>query len=258
MRIDVLTIFPEAVEPFTQASLLGKAVERGLLEVHVHDLRDHTRDRHRKVDDQPYGGGPGMVMKAEPFFDALEALCGEPVSPIRAPEGPAPEGPAPEGDGPEGEGDGPEGAGRRPRVVLLSPSGARMDQAKVRELAQRPWLVLLCGRYEGVDERVAEHLADEELSIGDYVLAGGEAAAIVVVDAVARVLPGVAQDPESIARESFEEGLLDHPQYTRPPDFRGWTVPEVLLSGHHGEIERWRRAEAERRTRERRPDLLGN
>ncbi|HVL80146.1 MAG TPA: tRNA (guanosine(37)-N1)-methyltransferase TrmD, partial [Actinomycetota bacterium] len=223
MRIDVVTIFPDVIRAFAQAALLGKAVDRGLLEVAVHDLRDHTRDRHRQVDDEPYGGGPGMVMKAEPLFDAVESIDPE----------------------------------RSAHVVLLTPAGRRLDQRLVRELAARPRLVLICGRYEGVDERVAEHLVDEELSIGDYVLAGGEAAAIVVVDAVARVLPGVVGEPESIAQESFEDGLLDHPQYTRPARFRDWEVPEVLLSGHHAEIERWRRDEAERRTRERRPDLLG-
>jgi tRNA (guanine37-N1)-methyltransferase len=224
MRIDIVTIFPDTVRPFTQAALLGKAVERGLLEVHVHDLRDHTTDRHRKVDDEPYGGGPGMVMTPEPFFRAVEAITDQ--------------------------------AAGRPRVVLLSPQGRTLTQAVVRELAGRDRIVLLCGRYEGVDERVATYLADEELSVGDYVLAGGEAAALVVVDAVARLLPGVVGAPDSVVQESFEDGLLDHPHYTRPVEFRGWRVPEVLLSGNHAEIARWRREEAERRTRERRPDLL--
>jgi tRNA (guanine37-N1)-methyltransferase len=220
MRIDVVTIFPEAIEPFITASLLGKAVEAGLLDVRVHDLRDHTHDRHRQVDDQPYGGGPGMVMKPDPFFEAVEALEGDPY------------------------------------VVLLTPAGRRLTQEVVRELAGRDHLVLLCGRYEGIDERVAEHLVDEELSIGDYVLAGGEAAALVVVDAVARLLPGVVGEPESVRRESFEDGRLDFPHYTRPSEFRGHPVPGVLLSGNHAEIEGWRREQAERRTRERRPDLL--
>jgi tRNA (guanine37-N1)-methyltransferase len=220
MRIDVVTIFPEAIEPFITASLLGKAVEAGLLDVRVHDLRDHTHDRHRQVDDEPYGGGPGMVMKPDPFFEAVEALEGDPY------------------------------------VVLLTPAGRRLTQEVVRELAGRDHLVLLCGRYEGIDERVAEHLVDEELSIGDYVLAGGEAAALVVVDAVARLLPGVVGEPESVRRESFEDGRLDFPHYTRPSEFRGHPVPGVLLSGNHAEIEGWRREQAERRTRERRPDLL--
>ena len=224
MRIDVVTIFPEAITPFLQASLLGKAADKGLIDIAVHDLREFTTDKHRKVDDEPYGGGPGMVMTPEPLFTAVEA-----IAPDRKPDD--------------------------PRVILLTPQGRRLTQSVVKELAALPSLVLLCGRYEGVDERVAEHLVDEELSVGDYVLAGGEAAALVVVDAVARVLPGVVGDPESVARESFEDASLDHPHYTRPEDFRGHKVPDVLLSGNHGEIERWRRGEAERRTRERRPDL---
>ena len=224
MRIDVVTIFPEALEPFLRASLLGKAVERGLLTTTVHNLRNYTSDPHRKVDDEPYGGGPGMVMTAQPFFSAVEALA-----PDREPDA--------------------------PRVVLMSPQGRRFDQAHARELASLEWIVLLCGRYEGVDERVAEHLADEELSIGDYVLAGGEVAALVVIDAVARLVPGVVGDPESVARDSFEDGLLDHPHYTRPALFEGHEVPEVLLSGDHAAIERWRREEAAKRTRLRRPDL---
>ena len=226
MRIDIVTIFPEAVTPFVSSSLLGRAAQRGLVDVRVHDLRDHTTDRHRKVDDEPFGGGPGMVMTPEPFFNAVEA-----IAPERRPDS--------------------------PRVVLLGPQGRRLTQSIVRELAALPWLILLCGRYEGVDERVAEHLADDEISIGDYVLAGGEAAALVVVDAVARLVPGVVGEPASIERESFEDGLLDHPHYTRPADFRGYRVPDVLLSGDHAAIERWRREEARRRTCERRPDLLG-
>jgi tRNA (guanine37-N1)-methyltransferase len=226
MRIDVVTIFPDAVRPFLSSALLGKASERGLVDVHVHDLRDHTTDRHRQVDDEPYGGGPGMVLKPEPLFAAVEAIREE--------------------------------ADGRPHVILLSPQGRVLTQAVARELAAEPWLVLLCGRYEGVDERVAEHVADEEVSVGDYVLAGGEAAALVLVDAVARLVPGVVGEPDSVERESFEDGRLDHPHYTRPAEFRGWKVPEVLLSGHHAEIERWRRAQAERRTHERRPDLGGD
>lgn len=224
MRISIVTIFPDAVRPFLAASLLGKAADKGLIRVDVHDLRDYTTNKHRKVDDEPYGGGPGMVMTAEPFFAAVEA-----IAPDRKPDA--------------------------PRVVLLSPQGRRLTQDVVKELAAVPSLVLLCGRYEGIDERVAQHLADDEVSVGDYVLAGGEAAALVVVDAVARVLPGVVGDPESVARESFEGGRLDYPHYTRPEEFRGHKVPDVLLSGHHREIQRWRREEAERRTRERRPDL---
>ena len=223
MRIDVVTIFPEALEPFLRASLLGKAAEKGLLITTVHNLRNHTTDPHKKVDDEPYGGGPGMVMSAQPFFDAVEAIDPQ----------------------------------RTSRVILLSPQGRRFTQAVAHEIASLEHVVLLCGRYEGVDDRVAQHLADEELSIGDYVLAGGEVASLVVIDAVARLIPGVVGEPESVVQDSFEHGLLDHPHYTRPADFRGHRVPDVLLSGNHADIERWRREEAERRTRERRPDLLG-
>lgn len=225
MRIDIVTIFPEAIEPFLRASLLGKAVERGLLTTTVHNLRNYTSDPHRKVDDEPYGGGPGMVMTAQPFFDAVGAIV-------------------------------PQRADGSPRVILLSPQGRRFTQEIARELASLDHVVLLCGRYEGVDERVAEYLADEELSIGDYVLAGGEVAALVVIDAVARLIPGVVGEPMSVEQDSFEAGLLDHPHYTRPAAFRGYEVPDVLLTGDHARIERWRRDEAARRTRERRPDLL--
>ena len=199
MRVDIVTIFPEAIEPFLKAALLGKAQERGLVDVRVHDLRDYTLDLHRKVDDEPYGGGPGMVMMPEPFFRAVEA-----IDPKRA-----------------------------SHVILLSAHGRTFDRARARELSEREWFVLLCGRYEGVDERVALHLADEEMSIGDYVLAGGEAAALVVVDAVVRLVPGVVGTAESLTQPSF-------PQYTRPADFRGYKVPDVLLSGDHRAIERWR------------------
>ncbi|MGH2760086.1 MAG: tRNA (guanosine(37)-N1)-methyltransferase TrmD [Actinomycetota bacterium] len=227
MRIDVVTIFPDALRPFFAAALLGKAGARGLVDVRVHDLREHSTNRHRKVDDEPFGGGPGMVMTAEPFFRAVGA-----IAPDRKPDD--------------------------PRVVLLSPQGRRLTQSIVGELAAVPWIVLLCGRYEGVDERVATELVDEELSIGDYVLAGGEAAAAAVVDAVARLVPGVVGEPDSVEGESFEDGRLDHPHYTRPADFQGHEVPPVLLSGDHAAIVRWRREQAERRTRERRPDLLAD
>jgi tRNA (guanine37-N1)-methyltransferase len=222
MRIDVITIFPEALEPFLRASLLGKAAEKGLLRTQVHNLRNYTTDPHRKVDDEPYGGGPGMVMAAQPFFDAVEA-----VDP-----------------------------NRDAYVILLSPQGRTFTQGIAKELSSRDHLILLCGRYEGVDERVAQHLADEELSVGDYVLAGGEVASLVVIEALSRLVPGVVGEPESVLQDSFEDGLLDHPHYTRPADFRGHAVPDVLLSGNHAEIERWRRDEAARRTKDRRPDLL--
>jgi len=221
VRIDVLTIFPRIIEGPLRESLLGKAVAAGVLDVRVHDIRDHTADRHRQVDDEPFGGGPGMVMKAEPVFRAVEAL----------------------GEGPK-------------RVILLSPAGRRLDQALVRELSGEPWLVLICGRYEGVDERVVEGLPAEEVSIGDYVLSGGELPALVVLEAVGRLVPGVVGKEESLARESFEDALLDHPQYTRPQEFRELRVPEVLVSGDHARIEEWRRLAAEEKTRRNRPDLL--
>ena len=221
MRIDVLTIFPAIIEGPLRESLLGKAIEAGILEVRVHDIRDHAMGKHRKVDDEPFGGGPGMVMMADPVFRAVEAL---------------------------GEG--------RKRVILLSPAGRRLDQALVRELAAEPWLVLVSGRYEGVDERVVEELPAEEVSIGDYVLSGGELPALVVIEAVSRLVPGVVGTEESLARESFEEGLLDHPHYTRPQEYRGIRVPDVLVSGDHGRIEEWRRRAAEEKTQRNRPDLL--
>ncbi len=220
MRIDVLTIFPGILEGPLRQSLLGKAIESGLLDVRVHDIRDHARDRHRQVDDEPFGGGPGMVMKPEPIFAAVESL----------------------------------GAGER-RTVLLSPAGRRLDQALIRELAAEPWLVLIAGRYEGVDERVVEGLPAEEVSIGDYVLSGGELPALVVIEAVTRLVPGVIGREESLAQESFEEGGLDHPHYTRPQEFRGMRVPDVLLSGDHARIAEWRRRAAEEKTGRNRPDL---
>jgi tRNA (guanine37-N1)-methyltransferase len=223
MRIDVLTIFPAIFESPLRESLLGRARDAGILDIRVHDIRDHTTDRHRQVDDEPFGGGPGMVMKPDPVFAAFEALE----------EGPK-------------------------RVILLSPSGRRLNQHLVRELSGKPWLVLICGRYEGIDERVVEGLPAEEVSIGDYVLSGGEIPALVVLDAVARLVPGVVGRADSLAIESFEDGLLDHPHYTRPRDYRGMEVPEVLLSGNHVEIERWRQEAALEKTRRNRPDLLGD
>jgi len=220
VRVDVLTIFPGIPESPLRESLLGKAVERGHLDVRVHDIRDHAEDR-RMVDDTSFGGGPGMVMKPEPVFAAVDAL----------------------------------GPGRK-RCILLSPAGRRLDQSLVRELAAEPWLVLVCGRYEGVDERVVQGLPAEEISIGDYVLSGGELPALVLLEAVSRLVPGVVGREESLARESFEEGLLDHPHYTRPREFRGMQVPEVLVSGDHAAVERWRREAARAKTERNRPDLL--
>jgi tRNA (guanine37-N1)-methyltransferase len=219
VRIDVVTLFPELVELPLRTSILGRAAEAGVVEFGVHDLRAHGLGRHRSVDDYPYGGGAGMVMRPEPLFAAIE--------PLRA-------------------------AGAH--VILLDPAGERLTDALARELAAHPHLALVCGRYEGIDERVRS-LVDREVSIGDYVLTGGELPALVLVDAVARLVPGVIQ-AASHEGDSFAAGLLEHPQYTRPEEFRGMRVPDVLLSGHHGEVDRWRRREALRRTSERRPDLL--
>ena len=221
MRIDVFTIFPGIVEGPMRESLLGKAIEAGVVDVRVHDIRASATDKHRQVDDEPYGGGPGMVLKPEPVFAAVESL---------------------------GEG--------TKRVIVLSPAGRRLEQSLVRELAKEPWLVLISGRYEGVDERVVEGLPAEEVSIGDYVLSGGEIPALVVLEAVTRLVPGVVGKEESLERESFEDGALDHPHYTRPSEFRGMAVPDVLLSGNHAEVERWRREAAREKTRRNRPDLL--
>jgi tRNA (guanine37-N1)-methyltransferase len=226
MRVDVLTIFPELFEPFVSTSLIGKAREKGLLEVQVHDLRGFTEDRHRSVDDEPYGGGGGMVMMAPPWIRAVRAVSGEKTE------------------------------GRNPWRVLLSPQGTRLDDAKVRELAAKQDLILLCGRYEGIDERVRETVVDEEISIGDYVLSGGELPAMVLIEALSRQVPGVVGFADSVANDSFREGLLDHPHYTRPPVVEGLAVPEVLTSGDHAAIRRWREREALRATLEKRPELL--
>jgi len=226
LRIDVVTIFPGLFEAFLGESIVGIAGAVGALEVGVHDLRKWTSDRHRTVDDAPYGGGPGMVMKPEPLVAALEALAGT------------------------------KGSGRTARVVLMTPQGERLDQSHVAQLAKARHLVLACGRYEGVDQRVIDLAVDEEISIGDYVLSGGEVPAMVVIEAVARLLPGVLGNPESAGSESFGQGLLEGPQYTRPALFRGLAVPEVLLSGNHAAVARWRAEKAHEITRRRRPDLL--
>ncbi|MGI9033171.1 MAG: tRNA (guanosine(37)-N1)-methyltransferase TrmD [Acidimicrobiales bacterium] len=220
MDVHVFTVLPQILEPVLDIGLLGRARNQGVVSVAVHDLRQYTSDRHRSVDDTPFGGGPGMVLTAEPVFRAVEQ-----VGPPRP-------------------------------LFLLGPSGRRFEQSMAAELAAGPGFSLLCGRYEGVDERVREHLVDDELSIGDYVLAGGEAAALVVVEAVTRLVPGVMGNAASAEEESFASGLLEYPHYTRPAELRGWEVPEVLRSGDHGRIARWRRAQALRRTIDRRPDLL--
>lgn len=221
MRVDIFTIFPGIFSSPLRESLLGKAVADGILDVRVHDIRPFATDKHRSTDDEPYGGGPGMVMKAEPVFAAVESL-------------------------------GPE----RGRTILLSPAGRRLDRDLAHELAAEPRITLICGRYEGMDERVVEGLPAEEVSIGDYVLSGGEVPALVVLEAVTRLVPGVIGREESHERDSFEDGLLDHPHYTRPQELRGMAVPDVLMSGNHAEIERWRRKAALEKTRRKRPDLL--
>ncbi|HIE93316.1 MAG TPA: tRNA (guanosine(37)-N1)-methyltransferase TrmD [Acidobacteria bacterium] len=224
MRFDVVTIFPGMLRAVLAEGVLGRAVERGVVEVGVHDLRDYTSDRHRTVDDVPYGGGPGMVLKPEPFVrasDAIRRQYGEPAA-----------------------------------VVLLSPQGRPFSHVEAVRLSRLRHVMLLCGRYEGIDERVRQRLATEEISIGDYVLSGGELPAAVVVETVARLVPGVVGDADSVREDSFARGLLDYPDYTRPASLDGDDVPQVLLSGHHADIRTWRKHQAVRRTRERRPDLL--
>jgi tRNA (guanine37-N1)-methyltransferase len=225
MRFHILTIFPEFFDGPFRHGVVAKAAESGLIAIQIHDLRAWTHDRHRTVDDRPFGGGEGMLLKPEPIFDAVESIW-------------------------------PERTESR-RIVLLSAQGKRFDQQAARRLAAVPELLLICGRYEGVDERVAEHLADEEISIGDFVLSGGELAAALVIDCIARLLPGVLGNADSALQESFSvQNLLDCPQYTRPADFRGWKVPETLLSGNHEEIRRWRQRAAREKTAKNRPDLL--
>ena len=233
MRIDIVTLFPAMLEAPLAESILGRARARGLVDIRVHDLRDHATGRHRVTDEPPFGGGGGMILKPEPLAAAIEALraAGSALHAAGSAEAPA-------------------------RVILLGPAGRRFSQAVARELAHLRHLVLVCGRYEGVDERVSEQLVDEELSIGDYVLTGGEPAALVVADAVTRLLPGVLGDEDAPARDSFARGLLEHPQYTRPEVFRGAGVPDVLRSGDHGRIARWRSLMSLWRTWQRRPDLL--
>jgi tRNA (guanine37-N1)-methyltransferase len=224
MRIDVLSLFPEMFRGPLETSILGRAVEAELVMILIHNIRDYSEDKHRIVDDYPFGGGPGMVMKAEPIFKAVEE-----VAALDSPRG---------------------------RVVLLTPQGRPLTQQAAGELSQEPRLILVCGHYEGVDERVREHLVDDEISIGDYVLSGGELPAMVLIDVVVRRLPDVLGSEDSLAEESHVQGLLEYPQYTRPAEFRGWTVPEVLLSGHHAQVAQWRREQSILRTARRRPDLL--
>ena len=224
MKFDIVTIFPRMIDAGLEEGVVGRARERGLLDIAVHNLRDFTTDRHHVVDDVPFGGGPGMVMKPEPLFAAMDAIVAR--------------------------------RGQPGAVVLLTPAGRAFSQREAKRFAKLGHVAVLCGRYEGIDERVRERWATDEVSIGDYVLSGGELPALVIIDAVARLVPGVVGDEQSVEGDSFERGLLDYPHYTRPAEFAGMRVPEVLTSGHHGEIRRWRRQQALKRTFERRPDLV--
>lgn len=229
MFIHIITIFPEVFRPYLDSSILGIAQEKGKLRVCLHNLRDYTLDKHRKVDDRPFGGGPGMILAPEPLFRAIEAI--KRTSPTR--NGPV-----------------------KAKVILLTPRGKTLNQKLVRRLSRQKHLILVCGRYEGVDERLSESLVDEEISIGDYILSGGELPALVLTDSIARLLPGVLGHKDSNLRESFSDNLLEYPQYTRPADFRGMEVPRVLLSGDHKKIEEWRKHQAVKITKKKRPDLL--
>jgi len=232
MRIDVYSIFPDMLRSPLQEGLLGKAIHKGIVEVNVHDIREYASGKHRQVDDAPFGGGPGMVMKPEPIFQAVTMTLGYGLEEL-------------------------DRLKRDVEVVLLSPRGRRLEQELVESLARKPHLALICGRYEGVDERVREKLCTETISIGDYVISGGEFAALVFIEAITRLIPGVVGNVESLGEESFSRGLLEYPQYTRPADYQGWKVPEVILSGNHGEIEKWREERAREWTRKMRPDLPG-
>lgn len=222
MRIDVLTLFPEMFSGVLHSSILGKAAEKGIVNFNVTNFREFSESKHGTVDDTPYGGGGGMVLKPEPLFNAVEAVTGD----------------------------------SKPRVVLMCPQGKRYNQKLAEELAKEEHLVFLCGHYEGYDERIRQHLVTDEISIGDYVLTGGELAAMVIIDSVVRLQPGALGNETSAVSDSFSTGLLEHPHYTRPAEYRGWKVPDILLSGHHANIERWRLKESLRRTLERRPELL--
>lgn len=224
MRIDILTLFPQMCENVLKESIIGRARERGLIEISCRDIREYTADKHRRVDDTPYGGGMGMVMQTQPIYDCFESLC--------------------------------EDSGRRPYLIYMSPQGKTLTQKRAIELSQMEHIALLCGHYEGVDERVIEEIVDEEISIGDYVLTGGELPALVLADCVARMIPGVLSGEEAFTNESHFSSLFEHPQYTRPVEWRGKEVPEVLLSGHHANIEKWRREQSLKRTLEKRPELL--
>jgi len=230
MQFEIFTLLPEVFPPYLDSSILQRARQRGLVSVNVHNIRDYTHDKHHTTDDTPYGGGGGMVMKVEPVFEAIESVLG--LGAHQTQLEPA------------------------PSIIMLTPQGRVFTQAVADELSRHERIALLCGRYEGLDERIREHLVTDEISIGDYVLTGGELPALILIDAVSRLIPGVLGDPEGAADDSHATGLLEYPHYTRPPEFRGWKVPEILLSGDHGKIETWRREQAILRTLARRPDML--
>jgi tRNA (guanine37-N1)-methyltransferase len=236
VKIDILTLFPDICRAPLGESIMKRAQENGIVDLQIHNLRDWTMDKHHIVDDAPFGGGQGMVMKPEPIFAAIEDLTGSSQKTPYVQRS--------------------RTAGREPKIVLMSPAGRRLDQKMARELSHESHLIIVCGHYEGVDHRVIEHLADIEISIGDYVLTNGAIAAVVLVDAVVRLLPGALGHEQSAVDDSFNQGLLEAPQYTRPAEFRGWKVPQVLLSGNHAEISKWRSEQARKRTGENRPDLL--
>ena len=243
MKIDIVTLFPEICRAPLNESMMKRAQEKGIVELHIHNLRDWTTDKHQVVDDAPFGGGQGMVMKPEPIFAAVEDLCTVKQKTSNAQR------PTPNVQQSEIQ-------NRKSKIILTSPAGRRFDQEMARQLSQESHLIVVCGHYEGVDHRVIEHLVDVEISIGDYVLTNGAIAAVVLVDAIVRLLPGVLGHEQSASDDSFSAGLLEAPQYTRPADFRGWKVPEVLLSGNHAEIAKWRREQSLNRTKKNRPDLL--
>ncbi len=232
MQFEVFTLLPEVFSSYLETSIIKRARERGLIDVRVHNIRDYTHDKHHVTDDTPYGGGGGMVMKPEPVFEAVETVLG--LDPNQTP-------PGPESNIP---------------IILLTPQGRVFDQAIAQELSQHPHIALLCGRYEGIDERIREHLVTDEISIGDYVLTGGELPALILIDAISRLLPDVLGDPTGAQDDSHAMGLLEYPHYTRPPEFRGWKAPDILLSGDHAKIEKWRREQALERTFKKRPDML--
>jgi tRNA (guanine37-N1)-methyltransferase len=236
MQFEVFTLLPEVFSPYLDSSILQRARQRGLVSINLHNIRDYTHDKHHVTDDTPYGGGGGMVMKPEPVFEAVESVLGlgahqTTPQPVSSPKGATP-------------------------IIMLTPQGRVFTQAVADELSRYERIALLCGRYEGLDERIREHLVTDEISIGDYVLTGGELPALILIDAVSRLIPGVLGDPDGAADDSHATGLLEYPHYTRPPEFRGWKVPEILLSGDHGKIEKWRRGQALLRTLARRPDML--